>query len=115
MFLSIGPDYDRDALSTLQVRLERDEVLGEWVVTDEGPRLDLHMAAQGGLPIFGTGGMRRRVFRHYRPMVLRAMRYADRVLAEAHPGLDDASILAWFHYRGGRRESEPWGRWGDWR
>ena len=35
------------------------------------PLLQLLMVAQGGLPVFGTG----------------AMQY-DRVLAEAHPGLD---------------------------
>lgn len=115
LFLSIGPDYDRRALRALQVRLERDEVLGEWVLADEGPRLDLHMAAQGGLPVFGTGAMRCRIFRSYRPLVLGAMRYADAPLSAAEPGLDDAPVIARFHWRRGRVESEPWGRWGEWR
>lgn len=111
LFLSIGPDYDRRALRTLQVRLERDEVLGEWVLGEDGPRLDLHMAAQGGLPVFGTGAMRCDIFRRYRPLVLEALRYGDRAFADAHPELDDAPVVAWFRWRHGRVQSEPWGRW----
>jgi hypothetical protein len=115
LFLTIGPEYDRRALRALQVRLERDEVLAEWVVTEKGPRLELHMMAQGGLFLFGTGAMRRQIFSHYRPMVLDAMYYADRSLAAAHPGLDEAPVIARFRWRDGRADDEPWGRWGDWR
>jgi hypothetical protein len=115
LFLTIGSEYDRQALGALQVRLERDEVLGDWVLTEDGPRLDLHMAAQGGLPVFGTGAMRRRIFCHYRPLVLSALRYGDRAFAEAHPELDEAPVVARFHWRSGRDDREPWGRWGDWR
>jgi hypothetical protein len=112
LFLTIGPDYDRQALRALQARLERDEVLGEWAFGADGPRLDLHMTAQGGLPVFGTGAMRCNIFRRYRPTVLEALGYGDRVFAEAHPELDDALVVARFHWRRGRVESEPWGRWG---
>jgi hypothetical protein len=112
LFLSIGPDYDHHALGALQVRLQRDEVLGEWVLAAGGPRLELHMAAQGGLPVFGTAAMRRRIFRHYRSVVLAALRYGDRALAEAHPGLEDAAVVARFLWRRGRVETEPWGLWG---
>ncbi len=114
LFLTIGPDYDQRALRALQVRLERDEVLGDWVLAAEGPRLDLHMMAQGGLPLFGTGAMRCDIFRRYRPLVLAALRHGDRALTEAHPGLDAAPVVARFHWRGGRQESEQWGRWGEW-
>jgi hypothetical protein len=115
LFLAIGAEYDRRALRALQVRLERDEVLGEWVLDEQGPHLDLHMMAQGGLPVFGTGKMRCGIFRRYRLMVLGAMRYADAALAAALPELDDAPVIARFHWRHGRVESEPWGRWGDYR
>ena len=115
LFLTIGLEYDRRALRALQVRLERDEVLGEWGLADDGPHLDLHMMAQGGLPVFGTGAMRCGIFRRYRSMVLGAMRYGDRALCEAHPELDDSLVIARFHWRGGREECEPWGSWGDWR
>ena len=115
MFLTIGAEFDRRALRALQVRLERDEVLGEWILADDGVRLDLHMMAQGGLPVFGTGAMRCDIFRHYRSAVLGAIRYGDGALADAHPELDDAHVVAWFHWRRGRDESEAWGCWGDWR
>jgi hypothetical protein len=115
LFLTIGREYDRDALRALQVRLERDEVLGEWVLTDDGPHLDLHMMAQGGVPVFGTGAMRRDIFRRYRPLVLGAMRHGDGALAEAHPELDKAPVVARFHWRDDRGDTEPWGAWGDYR
>ena len=113
LFLTIGADYDRRALRALQVRLERDEVLGEWIRTDDGPSLTLHMTAQGGVPIFGTAAMRRTIFRHYRSLVLDALGYADRALSEAHPELEGAPVVACFHWRRGRREDERWGVWGD--
>jgi hypothetical protein len=115
LFLTIGHEYDRAALRRLQVRLERDEVLGEWVLADDGPRLDLHMMAQGGLSVFGTGAMRRDIFRRYRSMVLGAMRHGDGAFAEAHPELDQAPVVARFHWRDDRRDTEPWSTWGDYR
>lgn len=107
LYLTIGADYDRAALRALQVRLERDEVLGEWIVTEHGPRLDLHMTAQGGLPFFGTARMRCAIFRHYREMVLEALQRGDRGLREAHPEVAGAPIVACFHWRRGRVEREP--------
>jgi hypothetical protein len=111
LFLTVGPDYDAGALRGLQVRLERDEVLGEWVADGDGPRLDLHMAAQGGLPFFGTARMRVNIFRRYRELVLDAMRSADAALSAAHPELRAAPVVARFHWRRGRVESEDWGSW----
>jgi len=115
LFLTIGPEHDRRALRALQVRLERDEVLAEWVHDGDGYRLELQMMAQGGLPFFGTGTMRCNIFRRYRAMVLGAIRYGDQALAEANPELDHAPVIAQFRWRDGHVDSEPWGRWGDWR
>ena len=112
LFLAIGCEFDGEALGALQVRLERDEVLGEWVADIEGFRLDLHMAAQGGLPFFGTGAMRRDIFRRYRTMVLAALRHGDRLFSQAHPELADAPVMARFAWRDGREDTEAWGRWG---
>jgi hypothetical protein len=113
LFLAIGRDYDRRALRSLQVRLERDEVLGEWVVDGRGARLELRMMAQGGLFVFGTGAMRRSIFCHYRQLVLWALRRGDGKLAAAHPGLKAAPVIARFRWRDGRPDDESWGRWGD--
>jgi hypothetical protein len=115
LFLSIGSHYDDDALQSLQVRLERDEVLAQWARTDRGWTLELHMMAQGGLPLFGTGSMRRDIFRHYRPLVLRAIGRGDREFLEAHEELAEAPVIACFHWRRGRTECESWGRLADWR
>lgn len=111
LFLSVGSEYDAAALRALQVRLERDEVLGEWIV-DDLPRLDLHMAAQGGLPVFGTARMRVGIFRRYRDLVLDALRTGDSALSAAYPEVRRAPIVARFHWRRGREEREGWGRWG---
>ncbi len=111
LFLTIAQDYDDEALRKLQARLERDEVLGEWVIDSHGPRLDLYMAAQGGLPVFGTAAMRCRIFRHYRPLVLEALQYGDRALTQAHPELDGAPVVARFRWRRGRVDNESWGEW----
>jgi hypothetical protein len=112
LFLTIGCEYDDKALGALQVRLERDEVLGEWVSDADGPRLELTMMAQGGVPFFGTGAMRRDIFCHYRTMVLSALRYGDRRFTEAHPDLADAPVVARFRWRDERDDTESWGRWG---
>jgi hypothetical protein len=112
LFLTIGCEYDRKALGALQVRLERDEVRGEWVLSTEGPRLVLVMMAQGGLPLFGTGAMRCDIFRHYRPMVLAALRHGDRLFTQAHPELAEAPVIARFDWRDGRDDTELWGQWG---
>lgn len=113
LFLSIGTQYDRQVLRALQVRLERDEVLGEWLVDGDGPRLELRMAAQGGLPVFGTGTLRRRIFVHVRPLVLASLRYGDRAFSAAHPELAVAPVVARFAWRDGRDDRETWGLWGD--
>ena len=110
LFLTIGADFDRQALHTLQVRLMRDEVLGEWLLDGSSPRLVLHMAAQGGLPLFGTARMRLRVFRRYRPLVLSAFAHGDSGLLTAHPELADAPVVAVFHFRAGCRQREEWGQ-----
>ena len=115
LFLTIGSDFDRRALRALQVRLMRDEVLGEWRHDDASVRLELHMTAQGGLPIFGTARMRVGVFRSYKDLVLSALARGDSALLAAHPRLAQAPIVAVFHWRGAREEREDWGSLGAFR
>jgi len=115
LFLTIGADYDRAALRKLQARLERDEVLGEWVAEAGEPRLELHMQTFTWFVLFGTPGLRRRIFRHYRPLMLAALRHGDAAFIAAHPELDVAEVVAVFHGRGRRCERESWGALGAWR
>lgn len=109
LFLTIDRNFDRRALAKLQVRLMRDEVLGEWVVDHQGARLELHMRAQGWPFLFGTSAMRRRIFRSYRELVLAALCHGDAAFLAANPSLYDAEVVAVFHLRGDGRQSESWG------
>lgn len=113
LFLAIGSTHDAAALATPQVRLMRDEVLGEWVYDEAGPRLVLTMAAQAPLGIFGSSTARIAVFRHYRPLVLAALRHAERELLAIHPELAAARVVARFTWRDGRVREEEWGAFGE--
>jgi hypothetical protein len=109
LFLAIGPDYDRAAISGLYTRLMRDEVLAEWQRTARGPSLHLYCHVSGGLS-FGPAGWRYRIFQHELPLVLQAMRYGDDALYTADPALDAAPI--WVHFRATQRRYQLTERWG---
>jgi hypothetical protein len=115
LFLVVGAEFDDAALRKLQVRLMRDEVRGTWLFDGAGPRLELHMAAQGGLPLFGSARRRVSIFRRYRALVLAALAQGDAGLLAAHPELADATVVAVFHWRSGRSEREDWPHLGEYR
>jgi hypothetical protein len=98
LFLAIGPDYDRAAISGLYTRLMRDEVLAEWQRTARGPSLHLYCHVSGGLS-FGPAGWRYRIFQHELPLV-----------DTADPALDAAPI--WVHFRATQRRYQLTERWG---
>jgi hypothetical protein len=125
LFLTVDAAYDWAALTTWQVRAMADEVVAEWVTapTDDGsetPELIVHCRAQGGWIWFPVKN-RIRMLREYMPLVLEAMRYADRAYLDAHPELDGAPVESRFHYRRGLRgkrgqrpdERLSWGKFGD--
>ena len=107
LFLTIDADYDRDALSAFQARSMADEVLAEWSRDERGPFLLLHCRAQGGLPIYGTASMRRRIFEGYMPLVLQALRYGDREFIDAHPVLNDAPVRVQYHTATSAERTSP--------
>jgi hypothetical protein len=107
LFLSIGPQYNRQQVSGLYTRLMRDEVLAEW----QGDALVVHCHVSGGI-VFGTAGYRLETFRHHMPLVLEAITFGDRRLFAGHPKLQQAAIQVQFH---GRQEIlETWGAVTDW-
>jgi hypothetical protein len=109
LYLTIGPDYDRDAISGWYTLLMRDEVLAEWGRSEQGPSLHLYCHVSGGLA-FGPAGWRYRIFQHELPLVLEAFRFGDAALYHAHPALDHAPI--WVHFRARQRRYQRTERWG---
>ncbi len=115
LFLTIGLDYDRDAISGLYTRLMRDEVLAEWQRSETGLSLQLYCHLSGGLAL-GPAGWRYRIFHRELPLVLEAMRYGDAEFYDIHPELDELPI--WVSYRAIQRrfqKSEHWGTPADFR
>jgi hypothetical protein len=109
LFLTVGPEVDHKQISGWYARLMRDEVLGEWQESEEGPALHLFCHVSGGLA-FGGAGMRYSIFRHELPQVLEAMRLGDHGLFEASPELDRAEI--WIHFQSTNRHYHKTERWG---
>ena len=109
LYLTVGPDYDRDQISSWYTRLMRDEVLAEWRKDDDVPALHVYCHVSGGL-VFGTSRWRYAIFQRELPLVLEAFRYGDRALFTAHPELDEAPIRV--HFRSSRRRYRRRERWG---
>jgi hypothetical protein len=115
LYLTIGPDYDRQQISGWYTRLMRDEVLAEWRQEKDGPSLHVHCHVSGGLAL-GLARWRYVIFRKELPLVLEAFRFGDRQLFEADPTLDGASIWVHFHAAQPRyNRIEPWGVPADYR
>ena len=109
LFLTIGPEFDKEQISGLYTRLLRDEVLAEWRNDREGPSLHVHCHVSGGLSM-GAAGWRDQIFRRELPLVLEAMRYGERALLAAQPHLDEAPIMVHFHSSRDRYDKvETWG------
>jgi hypothetical protein len=97
IFLSIGAEYDTEAVSRPQTRESRDEVRAELTGGDR-PQLRVTCLVSGGV-LTGRSvnpAVRGRVFESKMPFVLAIIRYGDRFLFERHPNLDEALISVEF-------------------
>lgn len=113
LFLTIGPEYDRQQIGGWYTRLMRDEVLAEWQQGVEGPALHVHCHVSGGL-VLGPARWRLAIFRQELPLVLEAFRFGDRAFFELQPALDRAPIWVHFHATQPRyNRREQWGVAGD--
>jgi hypothetical protein len=109
LFLVIGADYDRRAISGLYTRLMRDEVLAEWISVEDGPALHVYCHVSGGL-VFGFPSWRNEILLYHMPQVLQALRYGDQALYDARPELDQAPVFVHFRASQARyRRKEAWG------
>lgn len=108
LFLTIGSEYNTKQVKGLYTRLMRDEVLAEWVETEEGPTLHVHCQVGRGL---GSAKFREAIFRRELPLVLESFRFGDRTLFLKYPHLDEAQIWIHFHTRNvNNDQSECWGK-----
>ena len=113
LFLTIGPDYDREQISGWYTLLMRDEVLAEWLEEEDGPALHVYCHVSGGIAL-GSSSMRFAIFQRELPLVLEALRYGDRELFGALPHLDAAPVLIHFQARQKRyNRVQRWGTVGD--
>ena len=95
LFLTIGSDYDYEQISSLYTRFMRDEVLAEWLKTNDHFELHLYMHVSGGF-CFGWASLRDRIFCHHLPLVLEAIRYGDKKVIDKKPSLENAQIKVHF-------------------
>ena len=97
LFVTIGAEYDQEALSRPQTREMRDEVLAE-LIDGEPPRLIVSCLVDGeDLPGKAANpARRRRIFRKEMPFALAVIRYGDRFFFERHPELDEARVSVEF-------------------
>jgi hypothetical protein len=110
LFLSIGTEYNQKQIRGIYTRLMRDEVLAE--LKDEQDEISLHVYVHvsGGI-ILGTAGWRNDLLHHHMPLVLEALRHADKELYFLHPEMENARVLVHFasnHKRYG--QTEDWGQ-----
>ena len=96
LFLGIGFDYDRHAISKIYTRLMRDEVLAEYFSDDAKPELHVYCHVSGGL-VFGSAGWRFRIFHHHMPQVLQAFRYGDADFFREFPNFDTSRVIIHFN------------------
>ncbi|MFX1572739.1 MAG: staygreen family protein [Promethearchaeota archaeon] len=96
LFLTIASQYDYKQISSFYTRLMRDEVLAEWQFNNNVYELHLYLHVSGGF-IFGWAHMRERIFRYHLPLVLKALRYADRTIFKSFPILNDSPIYIHFN------------------
>ena len=108
LFLTIGKEINFPQIEGIYTRLMRDEVVAEWRIS-EYATLDVYCHVSGGL-VFGTPGMRYRIFRYHLPMVLEAFCYGDRVLLKEHPELAKGRVMVHFLACHNRfNKDERWG------
>ncbi len=109
LFLAIGADYDKSAISGWYTKLMRDEVLGVWV-DDEELTLHLHLHVSGGL-VFGPPKWRESIFKQHLPLVLEAICYGDRAFIKGCESCLNAPIRVHFHAKQAKLDHvEVWGK-----
>ena len=95
LFLTIGSDYNKKQISGFYTRLMRDEVLAEWIPGEATPSLHVYCHVSGGI-VLGSAGWRSEIFHHHMRQVLEALRYSERELVSAIPGIQQSMVMVHF-------------------
>jgi staygreen protein len=97
LFLTIGAEYDQEALNRPHTRARRDEVLAE--LTDPTDPRMMVTCLVSGEELSGRAAdpaLRRRIFETEMPFALAVIRYGDRFFFERHPEWDRARVCVEF-------------------
>jgi hypothetical protein len=115
LFLSIGREFDEEAISGFYTRIMRDEVLAEWVKEEDGYSLNVYCHVSGGF-VVGTAGWRYRIFKRELPLVLKAICKGDNDFFIANPNLESAPIFVHFQSKNKKyHKMKKWGKTRDYR
>ncbi len=107
LFLTIAHEFNKKQLKGWQTRIMRDEVLAEWLKTEEVYSFQVYCQISGGI---GTLKFRDKIFRKELPLVLEALRYGDQKHFLANPFLDRTQI--WVHFRSKKEKYNKIEEWG---
>ncbi|XP_059067347.1 protein STAY-GREEN homolog, chloroplastic-like [Cryptomeria japonica] len=96
--LAISQTINKDQLQGWCNRIQRDEVLAQWKMSQGKMSLHVHCRISGGHWLLDAiAKIRFYIFRKELPVVLEAFRHGDRALFEKHPELEDALVWVYFH------------------
>lgn len=109
LFLSIGLEFDKQAISGLYTRLMRDEILAEWLKQEESFSLHVYCHVSGGI-VLGTAGWRSSIFKRELPLVLRCICNGDIELFDKDPNLKNSIIFV--HFKSKNKKYNKVERWG---
>jgi hypothetical protein len=107
LFLTIAHEFNEKQLKGWQTRIMRDEVLAEWLKTEEVYSLQVYCQLSGGI---GTLKFRDKIFRKELPLVLEALRYGDQKHFLANPFIDRTQI--WVHFLSKKEKYNKIEEWG---
>jgi hypothetical protein len=110
LFLSVGLEFDKKAISGFYARLMRDEVLAEWLKREGKFSLHFYCHVSGGI-ILGTASWRYSIFKRELPLVFRCICNGDRELYANHPNLKNGIIYVHFKSKNKKyHKIEKWGK-----
>ena len=109
LFLSVGLEFDRKAISGFYTRLMRDEILAEWLKKEENFSLHVYCHVSGGI-VLGTAGWRYSIFKRELPLVLKCICNGDRNLFDENSNLKNSIIFVYFKSKNKKHHKvERWG------